>query len=78
MSTKIIKPIINEDWTVVVLGFLIIILALGGILLPVPAFGWGNLEELISKVFTTDNLGIIGLQFLFVLLGLSLTFGKLW
>lgn len=68
MSTKIIKPIINEDWTVVVLGFLIIILALGGILLPVPAFGWENLGELISKVFTTDNLGIIGLQFLFVLL----------
>ena len=57
---------ILEDWVVVVLGFLIIGITLFGFILPVPSFGWKTSGELVSKVFTAKNLGIIGLQFLYV------------
>jgi len=68
---------LNEDWVVVLLGFLIICAALLGFILPVPSFGWKVPEELMSKVLTASNLGIIGAQFLFVftiaILGVLLT-----
>jgi uncharacterized integral membrane protein (TIGR00698 family) len=57
---------INEDWTVVWLGGLIILLALAGFVLPVPAFGWKNFGELSDKVLTSANLAAIFYQFLFV------------
>lgn len=60
------KPALHEDWVVVVLGFLIIGITLFGFILPIPKFGWSNSEELFSKVLTAANLGIIGLQFLYV------------
>jgi hypothetical protein len=60
------KFAMNEDWVVVILGFLIIGVTIFGFILPVPSFGWKNSEELISKVFAAKNLGIIGLQFLYV------------
>ena len=41
---------LHEDWVVVVLGFLIIGITLFGFVLPVPAFGWKNSEDLLSKV----------------------------
>ncbi len=62
------QPLLSEDWSVVFLGFLAIIITLSGLLLPVPAFGWKNSGDLITKVFSLVNLGVIGLQFLFVLL----------
>jgi uncharacterized integral membrane protein (TIGR00698 family) len=65
MST-IKKISIHEDWVVVILGALIIILTLSGLLLPVPSFGWKNAEELTSKVLASANLGSIGLQFVLV------------
>ncbi|MBC8109521.1 MAG: putative sulfate exporter family transporter, partial [Verrucomicrobia bacterium] len=58
---------IPEDWVVVGLGFLIIILALVGLVLPVPAFGWQNGTELIDKVLSVNNLLKIIYQFLLVL-----------
>ncbi|SMC59364.1 YeiH family protein [Pedobacter africanus] len=58
---------IHEDWVVVILGALTIILSLSGLLLPVPAFGWKNITELSSTVLSAGNLGHIGLQFIFVL-----------
>ena len=61
------QPLLSEDWTVVLLGFLIIIITLSGFILPVPAFGWKGSQELISKIFSVSNLAIIGLQFVFVL-----------
>src|SRR5215203_497589 len=61
------QPLLSEDWTVVLLGFLIIIITLSGFILPVPAFGWKSSEDLISKVFSVSNLAIIGLQFVLVL-----------
>jgi uncharacterized integral membrane protein (TIGR00698 family) len=60
------KFLFYEDWVVVVLGFLIIGITLFGFILHVPSFGWKNTNELISKVFAAKNLGIIGLQFLYV------------
>jgi uncharacterized integral membrane protein (TIGR00698 family) len=60
------KFLLQEDWVVVVLGFLIIGITLFGFILPVPSFGWKTSEELVSKVLTAKNIGIIGLQFFYV------------
>jgi uncharacterized integral membrane protein (TIGR00698 family) len=82
MSTQTIptqqkKWALTEDWTVVILGFFIIGLALAGILLPVPAFDWTNGGDLSGKVLATENLLKIGFQFGFVwivaILGAALT-----
>jgi uncharacterized integral membrane protein (TIGR00698 family) len=59
---------IHEDWVVVILGGLIILLAFVGLILPVPSFGWKTAAELSGKVFSGENLQIIGLQFIFVLI----------
>ena len=72
------KPsLLPEDWTVVVLGALIIIVALAGFHLPVPASGWTGMDQLADKVLSQANLRLIGIQFLFValiaLLGAVLT-----
>jgi uncharacterized integral membrane protein (TIGR00698 family) len=61
------KVIIHEDWAVVLLGGLIILLALLHIVVPVPAFGWKSFPELFSKVFAARNLYFILVQFVFVL-----------
>ncbi len=74
---RVEKMALPEDWTVVVLGFLIIVVALSGVVLPVPSFGWSSAEDLAGKVLAPANLGVIGLQFGFVyavvLLGAWLT-----
>lgn len=57
---------IHEDWVVVILGALTIILALSGLLLPVPVFNWKSLNDLSANVLALDNLANIGLQFVFV------------
>ena len=62
------KLTIHEDWVVVILGGLIILLAFVGLILPVPSFGWKTAAELSGKVFSGENLQIIGLQFIFVLI----------
>ncbi|MDR6843964.1 putative sulfate exporter family transporter [Flavobacterium granuli] len=68
---------IHEDWTVVILGFLIIGLSLTVFLLPVPAFKWVNYTELIENVFGYGNLKTVLQQFIFLLaiggLGVLLT-----
>lgn len=60
------KLLFNEDWIVVILGFLIILLALAGIRPLTPVYNWGNIDDLLNKVFTPSNLVLIGLQFIFV------------
>lgn len=57
---------ISEDWTVNILGFLIIALALGGLSLPEPVFSWKSSDDLGIKVFTAENMSRIGIKFLFV------------
>ncbi|MES2827331.1 MAG: putative sulfate exporter family transporter [Bacteroidota bacterium] len=61
------KLVIHEDWVVVILGGLIILLALAGIILSVPSFGWKTSTELTTNVLSASNLQVIGIQFLFVL-----------
>ncbi len=60
------KPLLHEDWTVVVLGFAIIITCIAGLIIPVPSFGWKNTDELFSKVFSLGNLLSVSIQFLLV------------
>jgi len=50
----------------VVLGFAIILVSLAGWLLPVPAYGWKNANELTAKVLTSENLLRILIQFGYV------------
>lgn len=59
---------IHEDWVVVILGALTIILTLSGLLLPVPVFNWGSVADLTSSVLTVTNLKYIGLQFILVII----------
>lgn len=62
------KIAIHEDWTVVILGALIIILSIAGLILEVPAYSWSNSGELLGKVLSAGNLSLIFIQFIFVLL----------
>ena len=62
------KPLLSEDWAVVLLGILIIAVALFGFILPVPVFGWKTTRDLTTGVFSSGNLGFIGFQFVFVLI----------
>lgn len=54
---------LSEDWVVVILGAAIILLALAGIIIPKPSFGWDSGEQLTSKVLSLDNLYRILQQF---------------
>ncbi len=62
------KFVIHEDWTVLILGALIIILSVAGLILQVPVFNWSNSTGLFQTVFTSGNLSLIFIQFIFVLL----------
>ncbi len=68
MSSTTKKFALTEDWTVVILGFSIILLAVSGVLLPVPSFGWSNSAELFEKVLSIGNLQKILIQLLAVVL----------
>lgn len=62
------KTNIHEDWVVVILGFIIIVLSLAGFQIPVPSFSWSTSEELVEKVFAYSNLLNIGSQFLLTII----------
>ncbi|MEX1240732.1 MAG: putative sulfate exporter family transporter [Cyclobacteriaceae bacterium] len=57
---------LHEDWTVVVLGFIIIFMFLGGLIIPAPVYKWSNGRDLTSTIFSAGNLLIILYQFLLV------------
>lgn len=79
MSNKKTSLTLNEDWTVVLFGFLIIGITLIGFKIPNPSFGWKNSAELFEKVLTATNLATIGLIFIVVYLIAilaSVTLGK--
>jgi len=67
MSTPTKQFTLHEDWTVVVLGFLIIAISLFIFLPEVPAFKWSNATDLQNDVFAFQNLQIIGIQFIYLL-----------
>jgi uncharacterized integral membrane protein (TIGR00698 family) len=50
------KQLLSEDWTVVFLGFLLIITALLGILIPTPSFAWESQKDLVEKVLSGNNM----------------------
>lgn len=68
MSTSPAKLTLHEDWAVVILGSLIIILAVAGFLLPVPTFAWKDAADLSGKVLSAGNLVKILEQFVFTLI----------
>lgn len=68
MSTSTSKFALHEDWVVVLLGFLIIVLAIFGVKPESPVYGWSTSSDLQEKVFQLANLSKLGIQFLFVLL----------
>lgn len=57
---------ISEDWTVVVLGLAIILLALCGVVVPSPIFNWTNAGDLTNVVFSGKNLLAILAQFVLI------------
>lgn len=66
---------LTEDWAVVVLGFLTILLLVGGLVVPIPDFKWDN-PDMVVRLFASVNLISILYQFVFayviVLLGAAL------
>lgn len=58
---------ISEDWTVVLIGFLIIGVVLLGFSITSPVFKWTDSHQLASNVFTYSNFKNILLQFGLVL-----------
>lgn len=58
---------LQEDWVVVILGFLVIGLALVNIKSPVPVYSWATGDDLASKIFTGANIMNVVIQLLFVL-----------
>jgi uncharacterized integral membrane protein (TIGR00698 family) len=62
------KFALTEDWTVVLLGFLIIGVALIGVKIPSPSFGWESTNDLTEKVITAGNLLKLGQIFIFTYL----------
>ncbi|KQB39617.1 YeiH family protein [Flavobacterium aquidurense] len=68
MSTPTKPFTIHEDWTVVILGFIIIGISLFVFLPEVPVFKWSTGTDLLHDVFDFENLKIIGLQFLYLII----------
>jgi uncharacterized integral membrane protein (TIGR00698 family) len=70
---------LNEDWTVVFYGFLIIGLTLIGLKIPNPTFGWKDSSELFEKVLAVSNLlniiFVFGIVYAIAILA-SATLGK--
>lgn len=54
---------ISEDWTVVLLGFLMIFLLLFLLNVPVPSYSWKSSDELFGRVFNLNNVVAITEQF---------------
>lgn len=58
------KRTLSEDWTVVVLGFMIIFLAVWGLAVPAPSYGWANGSDFAALFSATNELSVL-YQFLF-------------
>ena len=67
MSAQPKKFNIHEDWTVVILGFIIIGISLFVFLPEVPVFNWSTITDLKTKVFDFGNLKILLIQFLYLI-----------
>lgn len=61
------RLILHEDWAVVLLGFIIIFIFLSGVEIQAPAYSWSNGGELAEKIFGSENLLRMLMQFTIVL-----------
>lgn len=66
VTTEKSRITIEEDWAVVVLGFMIIFLFLGGVVIPPPVYKWGTVAELGESILVADNLLRMFYQFVLV------------
>jgi len=57
---------LHEDWAVVLLGFITIVVTLSGFVLPIPVYNWSNGTDLVYKVFSTHNIQLLLWQWVFV------------
>ncbi len=57
---------LDEDWAVVLLGFIIIFLFLGGVVIPAPVYKWSTAQDLVDMVFAPANALRILYQFILV------------
>lgn len=60
------RPVLEEDWAVVLLGFAIIFLFLAGLVIPAPVYKWTNSQDLAQTVFSSENLLKAFYQFVLV------------
>ncbi|MDB5273015.1 MAG: putative sulfate exporter family transporter [Chitinophagaceae bacterium] len=65
-TTTIHKPILHEDWTAVLIGFLVIGLSIIGYVVTAPSYGWNSFSELDAKVFAPGNLIKLLTQFIYL------------
>lgn len=64
MADKVAKPILNEDWTAVWLGAIIILLAVVGFTIPKPSFSWSDSTAFVTKLLSSDNIVAVAGLFL--------------
>lgn len=67
MASQTKQFTLHEDWTVVVLGFIIIGISLFVFLPEIPVFKWSTGTDLLAEVFNSGNLKILGLQFIYLI-----------
>lgn len=67
INTASRKAFLSEDWTVVVLGFIIILLALAGFIPASPVYGWNTGADFSKKLFSLENISLVGIQLVFVM-----------
>lgn len=65
---RVAKPYLQEDWAIVALGFLIILLSMAGVAVGIPEYKWAGTADLTGKILTGANLLKIGAQFIYVIL----------
>jgi len=68
MSNNTKQYTLHEDWTVVLLGFVIIGISLFIFLPEVPVFKWSNGTDLLKDVFAIGNLQILVIQFIYLII----------
>ena len=68
MSQKTKQLSLHEDWTVVLLGFLIIGISLFVFLPEVPVFKWSKGSDLLKDVLAIGNMQVLLVQFIYLLI----------
>jgi uncharacterized integral membrane protein (TIGR00698 family) len=63
VTTEGNKSIIPEDWTVVLVGFIIIFFSLFLLVIPSPVYSWSTIQDLQDKVLSGSNLLTSAIQF---------------